>query len=88
MPIVSMFYGIIVRIYKENNSKHKSPHLHAEYNGEFVIVDLEGNVLDGGLPSKKLRMLLTWIDIHQEELVANWNMLITDGEFFKIDPLK
>lgn len=88
MPIISMFYGIIVRMYKENNFKHNSPHLHAEYNGEFVVVDFEGNIIDGVIPPKKLRMLLTWIDIHQEELVANWNMLITDGEYFKIDPLK
>ena len=88
MPVLSMFYGIIVRMYRENNAKHKVPHLHAEYNGEFVVVDFNGIILDGVLPPKKMRMLLTWIDIHQEELIANWSLLISDGEFFKIDPLK
>ena len=79
MFIISMFYGIIVRMYKENNSKHNLPHLHAEYNRELAVVDFEGNVIDGDIPQKKLRMLLTWIDIHQEELDANWNMLISYG---------
>ncbi len=64
------------------------PHIHAEYNNQFVVVDLEGNVLEGDLPIKKLRMLLTWIDIHQEELYANWNILSKDGECFKIEPLR
>ena len=88
MPVISMFYGIIVRMYKEENSKHKLPHIHAEYNGEFVVVDLEGNVLEGGLPNKKLRMLLTWMDIHNEELIADWNLLLNDDDYFKIDPLR
>jgi hypothetical protein len=39
-------------------------------------------------PFKKLRMLLTWMDIHQEELIANWNLLINDDQYFKIEPLK
>jgi hypothetical protein len=28
------------------------------------------------------------MDIHQEELIADWNLLITDSDYFKIDPLK
>lgn len=88
MPIISMFYGIIVRMYKEINSKHNLPHIHVEYNGEFTVVDFDGNILDGEIPNKKLKLLLAWIEIHQEELFANWNMLINDGDFFKIEPLK
>jgi hypothetical protein len=88
MPVLSMFYGIIVRMYKEINSKHKLPHIHAEYNGEHVVVDLDGNILEGEIPVKKLRMLLTWMDIHQEELIANWNLLTNDDQYFKIEPLK
>ncbi|MDI9496156.1 MAG: DUF4160 domain-containing protein [Bacillota bacterium] len=88
MPVISMFYGIIVRMYKESNLQHNLPHIHAEYNNQFVVVDLDGNVLEGELPVKKLRMLLTWMDIHQEELYANWNTLNKDGEYFKIDPLR
>lgn len=88
MPVISMFYGIIVRMYKEQNSTHNKSHIHAEYSGQFVVVDLDGNVLEGEIPNKKLRMLLTWMDIHQEELIADWNLLLTDGEYFKIDPLK
>jgi hypothetical protein len=88
VPVISMFYGIIVRMYKESNSQHKLPHIHAEYNGQFIVIDLDGNVLEGDFPVKKLRMLMTWMDIHQEELYANWNTLIKDGEYFKIEPLR
>lgn len=38
-------------------SKNKKlPHIHAEYNGEHVVVDLDGNILDGEIPLKKLRI--------------------------------
>jgi len=52
MPVISMFYGIIVRMYKESNSQHKLPHIHAEYNGQFIVIDLDGNVLEGDFPVK------------------------------------
>lgn len=36
------------------------------------------------MPTKKLRMVLTWIDIHQEKLIADGNMLTMDGGYFKV----
>ena len=50
MPVLSMFFGIIVRMYQENGGKHNLPHIHAEYSGEKVVVALDGTVLEGGLP--------------------------------------
>ena len=49
---------------------------------------VDGNILEGEIPAKKLRMLLTWMDIHQEELVANWNLLSNDDQYFNIEPLR
>lgn len=34
MPILSLFYGIIVRMYMEVGGKHNMPHIHAEYAGK------------------------------------------------------
>lgn len=31
MPILSMFYGIIIRMYYADNKQHHIPHIHAEY---------------------------------------------------------
>ena len=72
MPTLSMFFGIIVYMYNEKGGKHSLPHVHAEYHDNEIVVDLEGNVLDGGFPKSKLKLLLAWIEIHKEDLSANW----------------
>ena len=88
MPTISLFFGIIVRMYRENSERHNIPHIHAEYSGEEVVVDLNGDVLEGKIPSAKMKLLEAWIEIHREELVANWNLLSKGEQIFKIDPLK
>ena len=84
MPTLCMFFGIIVRMFAEINGKHNTPHIHAKYNDNEVVMDFEGNVLEGSLPSKQLKML----SMHDDELKANWELLSNGEHFFKIDPLK
>ena len=31
MPVISMFYGIIVRMFYFDDAKHKTPHIHVQY---------------------------------------------------------
>ncbi len=90
MPVLSMFFGIIVRMYREQGGKHNMPHVHAEYSGEEVVVALDGTVLEGekSFPRNKLKMLEVWMDIHREDLEANWKLLSNGEQFFRIDPLK
>lgn len=88
MPVLSTFFGIIVRMYKENGGKHKMPHIHAEYSGDEVVVTLDGEVLEGGIPKSKMKLLDAWIEIHREDLEANWTLLSNGEQFFRIDPLK
>lgn len=90
MPVLSMFFGIIVRMYREQGGKHNMPHVHAEYSGEEVVVALDGTVLEGekSFPRNKLKMLEVWMEIHREELEANWKLLSNGEQFFRIDPLK
>ena len=90
MPVLSMFFGIIVRMYREQGGKHNMPHIHAEYSGEEVVVALDGTVLEGekNFPRNKLKMLEVWMDIHHEDLEANWKLLSNGEQFFRIDPLK
>lgn len=88
MPVLSMFFGIIIRMYQENGGKHSLPHIHAEYSGQEVVVALDGTILEGGFPKAKMKLLEAWMEIHREELAADWKLLSCGEQFFRIDPLK
>ena len=88
MPELCSFEGISIYMYSEHNSPHKLPHIHAEYQGQQIVVSLDGAVLEGDLPSKKLRYLLVWMDMRKEELIRNWIALSNGQRYTKIAPLK
>lgn len=88
MPVLSTFFGIIVRMYREVGGKHNMPHLHAEYSGDEIVIALDGTILEGGIPKNKLKLLEAWMEIHREDLKANWKLLTNGEQFFRIDPLK
>jgi len=88
MPTLSMFYGIIIRMQSERGGKHHIPHIHCLYGDSEVVVSLGGEVLEGSLPSKQMKLLLAWMVLHEDELVANWNLLSEGEGYFKIDPLR
>lgn len=88
MPALSMFFGIIIRMYMEVGGKYNLPHIHAEYGDFEAVFDLDGNKLEGELPKKKERLVEAWIDIHREDLLTNWKLLQGGEQFFKIAPLQ
>lgn len=89
MPILSMFYGIIIRMYFMDNKQHHSPHIHAECAGERAVFSIiDGNILAGKLPQAKIRMVQAWIEIHREDLMADWELAVNGEEVFKVEPLK
>ena len=88
MPAISIFYGIVILMYTEQNSKHHEPHIHVRYQGDEAVLGLNGNLLAGKLPPKKLRMVQVWMDIHQEDLETDWEIVENGGEAFKIEPLR
>ena len=47
-----------------------------------------GKLLEGKLKSNKLKLVEAWIEIHKEELMADWELAINGEPVFKIDPLK
>ena len=87
MPTLSMFFGIIVKMYNEKGSKHNIPHIHAEYQNYDIVMDLDGNIIEGNFPKSKLKLLIAWIEIHKEELHADWKLLTNGDNYFKINPL-
>ena len=89
MPIISQFYGIIIRIFYKDTQQHHGAHIHVEYNESTAVYSIDTvELLDGKLPPKQNRMVIAWMEIHKEELVALWKVSQQDGEFFKIDSLK
>ena len=88
MPIISMFYGIIIRMYL-GKSEHNPPHFHAYYQEHTAIIDINTcEIRDGGLPSKQLKLVLAWAELHKEELLADWDLALSGEIPFKIEPLK
>ena len=58
MPAISMFYGIIVYMYFMGNKQHKLPHIHVKYQDNEVIIAIpDGDVLEGGIPKSKMKLL-------------------------------
>ena len=88
MPLLSMFYGIIVTMYFEKNAQHSTPQFHARYNEYKAEVDFDGNVIAGYLPPKQASFVKAWALIHADELAANWELTLQDEQPFRIDPLK
>jgi len=65
------------------------PHIHARYQGSHASIAIEdGTLLAGELPSMQLRMVQVWVDLHREELLANWEIAKEGGEPFRIEPLR
>jgi len=89
MPVISMFYGIIVSIYFQDDRQHKRPHIHVRYQSlEAVIGIPEGDLLAGELPRAKMRLVQAWIELHKDELLADWDIAVAGQNPYKIEPLK
>ncbi len=62
MLTISMFYGIIIRMLFMDTQQHHLPHLHVEHQGKKAVISIpDGNLLEGDLPAKKLRLVEAWI---------------------------
>lgn len=72
-----------------NWREHQPPHFHASYGGNEVLISIRDiEVLEGGIPSKQLKMLLGWAAFHQEELMENWTLAEARQDLFPIEPMK
>jgi len=89
MPTISMFYGIIIRLYYMDNRQHHVPHIHVIYQEHEVIIAIsDAKVLEGSIPSNKMKLVLAWMEIHKDELIADWDLAVSGQEPYKIEPLR
>lgn len=83
MPVLSRFYGIVIKMYFQQ-AEHNPPHIHAIYGDYVAAVTISDcKVLEGDLPSKALAMVKEWIEINKEVLLNMWE----NQEFSEIAPL-
>ncbi len=85
MPYISLFFGIIIRMY---HNDHNPPHFHAEYQGQRGLFDFDGELIKGSLKSKTAqRLIKEWALLHQAELYANWQKAVQGKQLDRIAPL-
>ena len=85
MPEISRFYGIVVKMYYND---HPPPHLHAEYGGKEMVVNIEAlAVIAGRLPPRATGLVMEWAALHQTELQAVWNQARNMEPLDRVEPL-
>ena len=86
MPRVSEFYGIVIYMYW---SDHPPAHFHAVYGEHEARIEIDdGTVLVGRLPRRAGRLVAEWLDLHREELVADWARAQAQEPLLPIEPLQ
>jgi len=89
LPTISMFYGIIVSLYFVDNKRHQTPHIHVKYQDAEAVVSIpDGGVLEGQIPPNKMRLVLAWVEIHKDDLIADWDLAVHGQQPYKIEPLR
>jgi hypothetical protein len=85
MPIISRFFGILIRMFYD---EHNPPHFHAEYQGKKAVFDFAGNVIKGNLSSRTATKLVReWAELHVSDLETDWELARTGNEIKSIEPL-
>lgn len=89
MPTISLFYGIVISLYYFDNEKHHTPHIYAAYQDFSGVFDIiSGEIIEGDLPKNKIKLIVAWIEIHKEDLIADWGLASAGQAVFKIELLK
>ncbi|MBQ4573255.1 MAG: DUF4160 domain-containing protein [Clostridia bacterium] len=84
MPVLSRFYGIIIRMYFLQK-EHNPPHIHAIYGDDVAAITIsDGKVIEGALPNKALEMVKEWVSLNKDELLTMWET----QEFKQLSPLE
>ena len=85
MPTLSTFYGILIQMFWKD---HPPPHFHAVYAEHEALIDIQTlAVIQGGLPRRALALVLECAQVHQAELLEDWQLCSQNQHPKKIQPL-
>jgi len=85
MPVISRFLGIIITMYWDD---HAPPHFHAKYAEYEITVNILTGVVEGRFPKRALKHVFEWYDLHQTELIEDWNLCQNAKTPNSIEPLE
>lgn len=86
MPYVSMFFGILIRMFY---NEHNPPHFHAEYQGTEGIFNFYGEMIQGNIKSRTaLALIREWALLRKKELEQNWVNILDKTIINRIEPLE
>ena len=85
MPEISRFLGIIIFMVYDD---HNPPHFHARYGDYEISVEIMIGIVDGKFPRRALSAILEWYQLHQEELMADWELARCHEPLKLIEPLE
>jgi hypothetical protein len=89
MPEISRFFGIVIGMFWEGNARHHRPHFHVRYQehkASFALDPIE--LLAGSLPTRQRRYVEAWAELHHDELMKDWELLMADENPNPIKPLQ
>ncbi len=68
-----MFYGIVFYMYFYDTQQHHVPHFHVEYAEYTAVIAIQSSeVLEGNLPQNKMKLVQAWLEIHRDNIMADW----------------
>lgn len=86
VPLLSTFFGIVVRMYFED---HDPEHFHVSYAEHHAIVEIETGVVRAGrLPRRCAVMVEEWRLLHLAELRSAWKAVRASRTPRRIPPLR
>ena len=76
-------------MFAEVGAQHHIAHFHAYYQEEIGIFSVDPvELIAGSLPRRQQRLVEAWAELHQNELVADWEALQQGRTPQPIAPLK
>ena len=85
MPVISVFLGIVIRMFYQD---HEPPHFHAEHQGEQAKFSFDGEIIAGNIGSSTARRRIQrWASLHGRELDTNWARMKEGRPLERIEPL-
>lgn len=67
----------------------EAPYFRATYAGQDVLVDIvRGCVLEGSIPSRQLKLVMAWTELHKDELMQDWELAVDNLPLNPIAPLR
>ncbi len=88
MPELCRFFGIVIRMYREAGEPHNRPHFHAYYQEHAAVYTLTPiELIAPSLPQRQRRLVEAWAELHETELLRDWNLLLSGHRPMPIEPL-